>query len=148
MEAETVTLKITRLMAEEIAHKMHILADEPELQGDYGITQLEADRLADSVPHWLLGDADRPKEWTFPKNFGPAVHGEMMDHCKILDDNAHDASESCETQQARDIRNLATRIRKMLATQLLPHIPPPAPEPGFDWPVEAGMGGAQRGATR
>ena len=47
-------LKLTKNDAQEVIHKMAILADCEELQADYGITQGQADALRDSMAAKLV----------------------------------------------------------------------------------------------
>ena len=60
--------RITREDAQEISHKLDILAHEADLQEDYGITKEQAQALADSVP--MAGG-----EWTIPAESAHAARG-------------------------------------------------------------------------
>ena len=77
-------LKLTNNDAQEVAHKVGVLADTPDLQEDYALTQEQADELRDSVPH-------EGGEWIVPAWGVEAARGEMADHCEVLADIAADA---------------------------------------------------------
>lgn len=98
-------MKLTRNDAQEVLHKLAILADEPDLQADYGISQAQADTLRDSVPH-------NGGEWTFAPEFAAAVKGEMEDHVRILHHCAHLARRANEIGQALTTYKLAKRLEE------------------------------------
>lgn len=63
-------MKLTKKQAQEVLHKLGILANEPDLQDDYGLTQSQATELLKSVPH-------KGGEWSVPDWARDAVRGEL-----------------------------------------------------------------------
>jgi hypothetical protein len=102
-------MKLTKNDAEEVAYKLGILAEELELQEDYGLTQVQADALLASVPH-------HGGDWTIPAFGLEAVRGEMADHCVILDGIASDARGGGEIGQSLAISKQAKRLRLIFQT--------------------------------
>ena len=100
--------KLTKNDAQEAAHKLGVLADEPDLQEDYGLTQAQAAALRDSVPH-------EGGEWIVPAWGVEAVRGEMADHCEVLADIAADARSGNQLGQALRISKQAKRLRDVFA---------------------------------
>ena len=78
-------IKLTRNDAEEVLHKLAILAYEPDLQEGYGLNQVQATALRDSVPR-------NGGEWLVATEFVESVKGEMQDHAAVLRDMARDAA--------------------------------------------------------
>ncbi len=101
-------VKLTKNDAQEAAHKIGVLADTPDLQEDYGLTQAQADALRDSLP--LAGG-----EWSIPSWGVEAVRGEMADHCEVLTGISADARSAGETGQAIRIAKQAKRLREAFA---------------------------------
>lgn len=91
------TVNLTHNDAQEVLHKLGVMADEPELAEGYGLTIEQAIILRDSVP-------DNGGGWAIPDWGLPAVSGEILDHCELL------------RQQAYEVRHedpsLARRITK------------------------------------
>jgi hypothetical protein len=100
--------KLTTNDAHEVAHKIAVLADSPDLQEDYGLTQDQADALRDSVPH-------EGGEWIVPLWGVEAVRGEMADHCEVLANIAEDARSAGEAGQSRRIFKQAKRLAELFA---------------------------------
>lgn len=98
-------LKLTHEDAQEVGHKIGVLADTPDLQEDYGLTQAQANELCQSVP--------RIGEWIVPEWAIAAVRGEIEDHIEILRDIAKDAR-GIDMGQALRIAKQATRLERML----------------------------------
>jgi len=101
-------LKLTKNDAQEVLHKMAILADCEELQADYKITQEQADALCDSIPR-------NGGEWVVPLAMVEAVKGEMQDHAHILRHIASDARAGNEVGQALGIDKQAKRFESNFA---------------------------------
>ena len=99
--------KLTKNDAGEIAHKLRVLADTPDLQEDYGLTQDQADALCASVPH-------EGGEWTVPDWGVEAVLGELTDHCTVLTHIASDARSGNQIGQALQVSKQAKRIRDIV----------------------------------
>lgn len=103
--SETV-IPLTQEDAQEVHHKLRILADTPDLQMDYGLTQDQANALVQSIPksggQWIVP----PWAWT-------AVQGEMADHIEVLQDIAMDAFNAREQGQALRISKQAKRLKKL-----------------------------------
>lgn len=100
--------KLTKNDAQEIAHKIGVLAETPDLQEDYGLTQAQADALRDSVP--LNGGV-----WTVPAWGIEAVRGEVADHCEVLAAISADARDGGEAGQSLRIAKQAKRLREVFA---------------------------------
>ncbi len=100
--------KLTKNDAQEVIHKMAILAGCEDLQADYGITQEQADALCDSIPR-------NGGEWVVPSAMVEAVKGEMQDHAHILRDIAGDARAGNEIGQALGIDKQAKRFEASFA---------------------------------
>ena len=100
-------VNLTKEDAQEVLHKLGILANEPELQQAYGLNQAEASRLYNSVPQ-------NGGEWVIiANNEVQAVRGEMRDHTEVLRDIAQDARRSNQVGQALRISKQAARFEKM-----------------------------------
>jgi len=95
--------------AQEVLHKLSVLADEPDLQECYGLTQGQATTLLDSVPH--SGGV-----WSVPDWAIAAVRDEMDDHCIILLNIADDARSSNEPGQALSIAKQAKRLSSIFSS--------------------------------
>ena len=100
--------KLTTNDAQEVAHTIGVLADSPELQEDYGLTQAQADALRDSVPH-------EGGEWIVPAWGVEAVRGEMTDHCEVLADIAAGARSGGEAGESLRIYKQAKRLAELFA---------------------------------
>ncbi len=87
---------LTREDAQEVAHKLGVLADSPELAESYGLTEAQAEALRASVPH-------TGGQWVPPggEAEAKAIAGEMADHCEILSDQARDARNARQPGAAR-----------------------------------------------
>ena len=103
-----VRIKLTKNDAEEIMHKIGVLCDTPDLQESYGMTQLAANHLFDSIPR-------NGGEWVVEAWAIEAVKGEMQDHAKVMRHCAHDARRHLEVGQALGIEKQATRFEKTFA---------------------------------
>jgi len=99
-------LRLTKNDAQEVLHKLGVLADEPELQEEYGLTQPKTDALLASVP-------TNGGEWTIAGELElAAVRGEMQDHALVLHDIADDARAANDKMESRRIRQQARRFEK------------------------------------
>jgi hypothetical protein len=85
---ETTVFPLTMEDAQEVLHKMSILANESDLQEEYGITKPQVE---------LMG----------------VVKREMADHIEVLRDIARDAFNSNERGQALRINKQAQRFERM-----------------------------------
>lgn len=103
---ENYQMKLTKNDAQEVLHKMCVLADTTDLQEDYGITQEQADTLRDSVPG--LGG-----EWEVPAWAAEVVKGEMEDHCTVMEAMAADARSDRQNGQALQLNKQATRLSEI-----------------------------------
>ena len=97
------SVKLTHEDAQEVLHKVGILADTTDLQEDYGITQEQANFLVNSIP-------SNGGEWQIPDWGVNAVRGEMKDHIQVLRDIAMDAYNSNEKGQFLRISKQAKRL--------------------------------------
>lgn len=96
-------VKLTREDAQEVLHKVGILADNTDLQEDYGITPEQTNLLVNSIPQ-SGGDLEIP-EWGIN-----AVKGEMEDHILVLRDIAIDAYNGGQQGQFLRINKQAKRL--------------------------------------
>lgn len=101
------TLRLTKDDAQEVLHKLCILADTPDLQDDYGLSQQQSDSLAGSVP-------TNGGEWTVPEWGWAAVRGEMANHCEVLMGIASDARSGGETGQSLRIAKQSHRLERLI----------------------------------
>jgi len=99
---------LTASDAQEVLHKMAVLADTEDLQDDYGITAQQAATLRDSVPH-------NGGDWSVPEWAVDAVREEMADHCAVMSSMADDARDSGERGQALSIAKQAKRLSSMFS---------------------------------
>lgn len=74
---------LNKAQAEEVEHKLSILADEEDLRDGYKLTKEQADQLLGSIP---MGGGS----WEIPDWGVEAVKGEMGNHVNILRDQAND----------------------------------------------------------
>ena len=91
----------------EVGHKLAVLADTPDLQDDYGLTQEQATELQRSVPH-------NGGLWTPPPWGVEAVRGELADHVEVLRSMAGDARSGGDIGQALTIAKQARRFERWL----------------------------------
>lgn len=108
MDCDRMKTKLTKNDAQEIAHKLGVLAETPDLQSDYGLTQAQADTLRESVPH-------EGGEWIVPEWGVEAVRGEIADHCEVLADIAADARSGGEAGESLRISKQAKRLAELFA---------------------------------
>lgn len=101
-------IKLTRNDAQEVAHKLAVLADSSDLQDDYGLSQDQADALRNSVP--LDGG-----QWPVPPWAVAAVREEMDDHCRILDRIASEARDNLQIGEALRTAKQAKRLAEIFA---------------------------------
>jgi hypothetical protein len=99
------SVTLTALEAQEVAHKLGVLNDTPDLREDYGLTQEQADTLQRSVP-WQGG------EWAVPAGCEDAVRGEMADAATVLRAMAHDARGELNNGQALALSRLAAQLER------------------------------------
>lgn len=99
---ETV-VKLTREDAQEVLHKINVLADTTDLQEDYSITPEQAALLVNSIPY-------NGGEWLIPEWGMNAVRGEMENHINVLRDIAMDAYSGGEKGQFLRISKQAKRL--------------------------------------
>lgn len=100
------TYTITKHDAEEVRHKLGVLADTEDLRDDYGMTKEQADALLASVP-------SEGGTWEVPAWAAKAVRDEMTDHVAVLRDIAHDARRNREEGQALRIAKQAARFERL-----------------------------------
>lgn len=103
---ESAIFPLTKEDAQEVLHKITILASEPDLQDDYGVTKPQIEMLIQSIPR----DGG---QWQVPDETLVAVKGEMMDHVEVLRDIARDAFNSNKRGQALRINKQAQRFERM-----------------------------------
>jgi hypothetical protein len=99
-----VKMKLTEEEAQEVQHKLGVLADTPDLQEDYGLSQAQADQLRDSVPESGL--------WIIPDWAVSAVIGEMQDHAVVLRHIASDARSDGAAGQSLKIHRQAKKFEE------------------------------------
>jgi len=96
-------VKLTHEDAQEVMHKIGVLADNTDLQEDYGVTSEQAKALVHSIPQ-------NGGEWLIPDWGINAVRGEIEDHIQVLRDIAMDAYNSNEKGQFLRISKQAKRL--------------------------------------
>lgn len=69
-------LKLTKKQAQEVLHKFGVLADSPDLQDDYGLSQSQANALLATVPR-------QGGEWVVPGWAREAVRGELENAAEV-----------------------------------------------------------------
>lgn len=94
-------ITLTEFLAEEVRHKLGVLADTPELQEDYHLSQEQAAALLASV---TIG------EWEVPEWGVKAVLGELANHAVVLRDMAHDARMNNDKGGALRLEQAAARL--------------------------------------
>ena len=98
-------LQLTKNEAQEVLHKVGVLADEPELLEGYGLTEAQGATLLHSIPR-------NGGEWVVALEFVDAVRGEMQDHAIVLRDIAEDARNGGEIGQSLTIHRQAARFEE------------------------------------
>lgn len=98
-------MKLTKSQAEEIRYRLDILASEPDLCADYGLTEAQAEALVASVP--AKGGWDIPS-WGLEAVLGEVEHA-AWHLVLIADDIKADAP-----TEARRIRREARDLEKIL----------------------------------
>lgn len=98
-------IRLTKLDAEEVRHKIGVLCDTPDLQEDYGLTQLICNHLYESIP--ASGD------WEVPAWAVECVREEMKDHAKILRAMSHDAHRNRQIGASLALSRQAIRFDKI-----------------------------------
>lgn len=75
------TVKLTKLEAQEVLHKLSVVQDSDDLMEDYAVTAEQMEVLIASIPH-VGGD------WSFPEYHAKMIREEMADACLILRNQA------------------------------------------------------------
>jgi hypothetical protein len=104
--SENVVFPLTKEDAQEVLYKMSILANEPDLQEDYGITQPQVEELIRNIPR-------NGGQWQVSDEMLGAIKGEMADHIEVLRDIARDAFNANERGQSLRINKQAQRFERM-----------------------------------
>jgi len=100
------TISLTLEDVQEVWHKMQVLCDSPDLQSDYGITQLGADAITASIPK-------AGGKWTPPSWADKIIRDEMQDHVIVMRDCANDANDAGNPKQSAAIRKHARRLARL-----------------------------------
>lgn len=103
-------MNLTPEDVQEVWHKMQVLADSPDLQSDYGITELGVKAIIDSIPK-------QGGKWTPPSWAHNVIKGEMQDHIVVMRDCAKDAADAGNPKQASEIRSHARRLAAMFKSK-------------------------------
>jgi hypothetical protein len=101
-------IRISKQVADEVVRKMSILADEEDMQEDYGISLEQAEFLRDSVP--VKGG-----EWEIPKWGISIVRTELEDAAKILRSIASDCEGGLLKNAARKNNSDADKLDKLFS---------------------------------
>ena len=80
----TIKAKFGKAFLQDLAHKMTIVQDEPDLQESYGITQEQVDSFCNSIPM----NPKRGQEIAIPACMVECVRGEMENMADIFWSNA------------------------------------------------------------
>lgn len=113
MSDATITVRLTRLQIDEIAHKLSIVAEESGLQESYCISAADAQAVAD-----LFRDA-APGPVTFPARYVDVIIEELEDRILAMSSNVHDAGDVSELSAVSSLRaaihkiNAAIRVPSM-----------------------------------
>ena len=99
-------VQLTREDAQEVMHKIGVLADNTDLQEDYEITPEQANALVQGIPH-------NGGEWQIPDWAMNAVRGEMEDHIQVMRDIAMDAYNGGQQGQFLRISKQAKRLTRL-----------------------------------
>lgn len=104
------TITLTQWITAELACKLDIMADEPDLQGSYGMTQTMTDDLADKVRGTVAtGDKRNAGPLTLSACELEVVRGELEN----LEEQAAANYEHTASSEELTARN---RLRKALAS--------------------------------
>ena len=98
-------VKFTGLQIEEVAHKMCIVRDEPELQESYGISQADADFLAELFLRAAPGIV------TFDQKFRDTIAGEIEDGMLPMLANWQDCGDQCAGGIYRSMSKALAAVR-------------------------------------
>ena len=99
---DSIEIKLTKRQAEDIIYRLGIIADEPDLLDDYGMTEDEARTLEASVP--IKGGA-----WQFEERHRPMLHEEIEFVADI--DHANWQGGYNEGGEYRSSSNLEKKLR-------------------------------------
>jgi hypothetical protein len=92
-------MKISKATSADIREKLEILADEPDLLDDYGITAAQAGDLIASVPA-AGGD------WSIPDWATAVIKGELADMATIWRTEAHNENSASRAKGMRAARTI------------------------------------------
>lgn len=95
------TVHLTKLDAEEVRHKLGVLAETDDLLEEYGLTEADVTAAAASA---------HEGEWAIDERLWPAVSGEMLDHAVVLHSIANDARNGGLPEQASALTRQAKRL--------------------------------------
>lgn len=101
---------LTKDDAQEVAHKLGVLADNEDGFDGYGLTASQAADLVRLVPA-------NGGEFAIPPYAEKAVAGEIADHCLILDDQARAARSDRQNGDALRIAKQAKRLRRLFVEE-------------------------------
>lgn len=103
---KTTSLYLTKEDAQEVLHKLSILADSCDLQQDYGLTQEQANELQLAVPA-------QGGDFLIPDWAATAVREEMRDHCEVMRSLAYGARQDRKNGQALLIGKQIKRFERL-----------------------------------
>lgn len=99
------TVHLTALQIGEIAHKLGIVADEPDLQDSYEVSEEEARQLAD-----FFRDA-KPGDVSFDDRYRDLIEGEIENRMEALHANWKDCGDEDEGGLYRSMAQALKRIK-------------------------------------
>lgn len=106
---------LTKEDAQEVLHKLAILADNEDIQEDYGLTKNQAMELVRGIPR-------NGGNWNIPAWGIIAVLEEMKDHIEVLRDIASDAYNEGQKGQALRISKQSKRLEQLFGKSFsVPH---------------------------
>lgn len=102
------TVRLTKGDAEEVRHKLGVLAETGDLLLEYGLSEEQINELSATVAEG---------EWRVPDEVWGVVSSEMRDHVTVLYDIASDARSGGKPGQAAAITKQANRLGSTFAIQ-------------------------------
>lgn len=101
----SVTVKLTKIQAQEVRHKMQILAEEPELQESYEISEDEAADLAATFENNEQG------QYTFAAKFAEVIASELENSLDIASANHRHGGSASDLAYIKSLKSAVQKIR-------------------------------------
>ncbi|WP_199032701.1 hypothetical protein [Ralstonia sp. ASV6] len=107
----TITVRLTALQINEIAHKLLIVADDTDLRESYELSEGEARTVAEH-----FRDA-KPGEVSFDERYRAVVEGELEDRMRALHANWIDC---CDEEEGATYRSLHRALKNVKDAPAMP----------------------------